>query len=124
MLVKLDKDTRKELEALVEKRGIGRFNRHFMLCVGDSCCDSEEAGQRSWKHLKSRLSALGLNDKVYRTKVGCLRICTAGPIGVVYPEGVWYRHLTPEAIDRVIQEQLIDGKPVEELVFARSPLPS
>ena len=54
--------------------------------------------------------------------MNCLRICERGPIAVVYPEGTWYRNATEEVIERILQEHIIGGKPVEEFVFARNPL--
>lgn len=111
-----------------KKLAIGSYHRHVFLCVGDSCCTSEE-GAAAWDELKKLLKDLNLTlstapNACYRTKVNCLRVCQGGPIVVVYPEGTWYAGMTKERIPRFVQEHLIEGKPIEEWIFARNALPN
>ena len=107
-----------------------KISHHLLLCATspkESCCNCKD-GIKSWQKLKFLVKTLNLEDPqrtegiVLRSKVDCLRICHSGPILLIWPDGVWYKEVSPYRIEVIINEHILKGIPVKKWMFKKTPL--
>lgn len=111
-------DKLEKLARRARKARADSMQRHVLVCT-DSDCDKK--GELA-KRMRKRANGLRLRETTTVSEVGCLDICKAGPICVVYPEGTWYHSVKKKVGDRIVDEHLADGEVVEDNVFLRNPL--
>lgn len=100
-----------------------KFERHIFVCCNQrppdsprGCCDPKGQAELQWA-FKQRLAERRLKHRVRANKSGCLDQCEHGPNLVVYPDAVWYSHVTLADVDEIIESHIIGGKPVERLIL-------
>lgn len=124
----MDIDTNVDLGIAREEaasRHVDEIARHLFICIGPDCIDTAD-GEKLWTHVKASVAEAQkqcTGATLYRSKVGCLRICKQGATAVVYPDGTWYGGLDNDRVDRVIAEHLAGGQPVEDFRIGQSTFP-
>jgi len=101
------------------------FRHHAFCCLQQrpaghprGSCSAQGAGPL-WERLGGQLQAKGIADTAM-VGTGCLGFCSAGPLMVVYPAGVWYQPKTIADIDEIVQSHFVEGNPVERLIVVLS----
>lgn len=102
---------------------MSHYRYHVFFCNnqrtdGRDCCETFDAsGMRKYAKNKSKELGIAGEGGVRMNTAGCLDRCGHGPVMVVYPEAIWYTYVDKEDIDEIIEEHLINGRPVERLMI-------
>jgi len=106
------------------------IRHHVFVCTGKSCSkvDSEEVKDAFEHELKKRGLQFGKEKKgrnpmgsVVLTECGSVGFCAIGAAVMVYPDGIWYAQVRPSDVKEIVEEHLINGRPVERLALLRVP---
>ncbi|MEO5571858.1 MAG: (2Fe-2S) ferredoxin domain-containing protein [Bacteroidia bacterium] len=99
-----------------------RFNKHVFICINDrknsdrkSC--GESRGMELVSEFKKIIKEKGLKEIIRAQRTGCLDACDFGPSVVVYPEGIFYGGVQLSDVEQIVNDHLINNKPVERLII-------
>ena len=111
-LIKVRRLVREQAEKLAPVTG---YRKQVLVCGGTGCTSSHSL--KVIEQLEASFKELGIDD-VLIVKTGCFGLCALGPIMIVYPEGAFYPHMTPEHAKTVAENHLIKGGDiVKELLY-------
>lgn len=99
-----------------------KFEKHIFICTnqraaGEKKSCGEACGLELIKEFKKQMKDQNLNSRMRAQKSGCLDACEYGPTVVVYPEGIYYGAVTPKDVNEIVQEHLLNNRPVERLII-------
>ena len=98
------------------------WEKHVFVCTSGKWCPAVDGdGLGVHARLKELVKREGLNGAVRINQSGCFDQCGHGPMVVVYPENIWYAHVTPEDAAVIVREHLLGGAPVERLRYRNTP---
>ena len=89
--------------------------RHIVVCGGTGCLSSDS--QAIIDKLKALIKEKKLEDKVTVNVVGCFGFCSQGPFVKIYPEDRLYHAVKVSDCEKIIEEDIINGKCIEELLY-------
>ena len=87
----------------------------LLICCGSGCVSAGALKIKERFH--TVLTEKGLQTEVNIIETGCMGPCDYGPVMVIYPEGIFYKTVTPEDVDEIVEEHFIKGRPVSRLML-------
>ena len=84
--------------------------------IGAHC--GETIGGNLYEAFQVKLVERGIND-VLVSPNACIAQHVAGCIVMVYPDGIWYAVHAMDELDRIIDEHIVGGEPVNDLIHRR-----
>lgn len=97
---------------------MGPYIKHVFVCTGGKWCPFVDGdGLGVYSALKKKIVERGLSKKIRINQAGCFSQCGNGPMVVVYPDNIWYAHVTVEDVEDIINKHLIEDHPLERIRY-------
>jgi (2Fe-2S) ferredoxin len=94
---------------------LSNVTHHVFICNGGSCL--RKLGEEVTVAIRSEIANLDEDERIHTTRTRCNGRCEDACIVMVYPEGIWYKDVTPDIGRRIVREHLIEGNPLSEKIL-------
>ena len=88
----------------------------YVLVCGGTGCQSNHSVE-VMDELKKLIESAGKQDDIQIIQTGCQGLCAKGPIMVVHPGNVFYQEVKPEMVERIFNEHILGGTPVDDFLM-------
>jgi len=101
---------------------LSHFRQHYFVCINarppfaKPSCSPKNANQILMM-LQDEVEKRALLNEIKITGCSCIGPCEDGPTMVVYPEGIWYAHVTLDDVNEIVERHMVQGKPVKRLIY-------
>jgi len=104
---------------------VGQHWANLLICAGTGCVACGALKVKA--ALEEEIKKHNLQDEIKIVLTGCNGFCAKGPLMIVYPDGIFYQILTPQNIPLLVEEHLLKGQPVKDLMYTppgeKEPIP-
>ncbi|MEG1547213.1 MAG: NADH-quinone oxidoreductase subunit NuoF [Clostridia bacterium] len=94
------------------------FRSQVLVCTGTGCSSSNSNG--IVVKFEEEIAKAGIQKEVKIVRTGCFGLCENGPIVIIYPEGSFYSHIKVDDVTRIVNEHLLKGRIVTDLLYKES----
>jgi (2Fe-2S) ferredoxin len=88
---------------------------HVLICNGSSCM--RKGGEEVTQAIRNEITDLDLDTVIHTTRTRCNGRCKDAPVVIVYPEGTWYKEVSPELGSKIVKQHLAGGRPLEDYII-------
>jgi len=92
------------------------YKKHVFICTSGKTCPGQ-GSEEVLGEFRKEMMERGLKKVVRINKAGCFDHCGNGPLVVVYPDNIWYAFVKPSDVREIVEEHLLNDKPVERLIY-------
>jgi NADH:ubiquinone oxidoreductase subunit F (NADH-binding)/(2Fe-2S) ferredoxin/NAD-dependent dihydropyrimidine dehydrogenase PreA subunit len=95
------------------------YRQHLLVCAGTGCVANHS--HKIKEALEKEITKRHLHDEVQVITTGCQGFCERGPIVIVQPDGIFYQRIKKKDIPHLVEEHMLKGRPVKDLMYIPSP---